>query len=419
MRRMRRFERNILILVSGTGVAQLLPILASPVIARLYGPAGFGYFAVATSIIGIIGVAATGKYEQALLLPDDDLKAWNLAAAALLSALFISLMTLGVLCGFYLTGLLVPELAWFLWVIPLGVFLYSSLQTFVSCANRLKNYKAMAQNRALQSFVSVTIQIVVGLMFPQLGALGLLIGFLVGHALAVALIAFRVGCVKWIEKIQLSRELIWQQAKRYRLFPLFGMPNALANVASRQAPNLMLAFFFGAPIAGFYSMSNRLVSAPLGLLGNSVGQVFFETAARKHNQKENLSPLVSRIYKRLFLVSLIPFAVILLYAPQLFTWVLGQEWLEAGKYAQVLIPWIMMMFLNSPVVPVLAVLERQKTQFTFEMALLVSRVSAILIGAIAFSSPYVAVCLFGGVGFVFNLFLFFYINYLVRRPLTI
>jgi O-antigen/teichoic acid export membrane protein len=192
------------------------------------------------------------------------------------------------------------------------------------------------------------------------------------------------------------------------------MPNALANSASRQVPNVLLASLFGAGAAGHYSLGYRLVSAPLGLLGNAVGTVFFQTSATQQAKKKDLQPLVRATYKRLFMVGLAPFAVLLLTAPDLFAIVFGAEWRIAGQYTQVLTPWLLMMFLNSPVVPVLAVLGRQKVLFRYEMALLAARALSIYIGALLFADTYTAVSLFGAVGFIFNSILFLYINRVVR-----
>jgi O-antigen/teichoic acid export membrane protein len=40
------FLRNTVILVFGTGIAQMIPILLQPVLRRIYAPADFGAFAV-------------------------------------------------------------------------------------------------------------------------------------------------------------------------------------------------------------------------------------------------------------------------------------------------------------------------------------------------------------------------------------
>ncbi|MGA3015050.1 MAG: hypothetical protein ABSD71_13570, partial [Bacteroidales bacterium] len=64
------FFRNTVILVFGTGVAQMIPILLQPILRRVYAPADFGAFAVYFSMIGILVVIANFRYDLAIGLPE-------------------------------------------------------------------------------------------------------------------------------------------------------------------------------------------------------------------------------------------------------------------------------------------------------------------------------------------------------------
>ena len=70
--------KNLSYLVTGTALAQVLIILFQLILRRIYTPADFGAFAVYMSIIGIIAVIASLRYEQTIILPADDNKAYNL-----------------------------------------------------------------------------------------------------------------------------------------------------------------------------------------------------------------------------------------------------------------------------------------------------------------------------------------------------
>ena len=52
------FATDVLKLVTGTTLAQVITVLAAPVISRLYGPEAFGFLTLFTSITSIIGVVA-------------------------------------------------------------------------------------------------------------------------------------------------------------------------------------------------------------------------------------------------------------------------------------------------------------------------------------------------------------------------
>jgi O-antigen/teichoic acid export membrane protein len=52
------FATDVLKLASGTTLTQIIVVLASPLLTRLYGPEAFGFLALFTSITSIIGVIA-------------------------------------------------------------------------------------------------------------------------------------------------------------------------------------------------------------------------------------------------------------------------------------------------------------------------------------------------------------------------
>ena len=47
------FSRNVLTLMTGTTIAQAIPIAISPILTRIYTPEDFGVFAL---FIGVVGV---------------------------------------------------------------------------------------------------------------------------------------------------------------------------------------------------------------------------------------------------------------------------------------------------------------------------------------------------------------------------
>ncbi|MBD3843179.1 MAG: oligosaccharide flippase family protein [Campylobacterales bacterium] len=72
------FSRNVLTLMTGTTIAQAIPIAISPILTRIYTPEDFAVFALFVSIVGIMAVVSTGKYEMSLILPKKDTFAYQL-----------------------------------------------------------------------------------------------------------------------------------------------------------------------------------------------------------------------------------------------------------------------------------------------------------------------------------------------------
>jgi O-antigen/teichoic acid export membrane protein len=66
--------------MTGTAIAQAIPIGISPILTRIYTPDNFGVFAIFFSITTIFGTIASARYELAVMLPEREEDAINIFA---------------------------------------------------------------------------------------------------------------------------------------------------------------------------------------------------------------------------------------------------------------------------------------------------------------------------------------------------
>ena len=92
------FNRNVATLVTGTGLAQLIPLAVTPVLSRLYPPEQFGVLALFISVVSSLSVLATGRYEFAIMLPRKDVDATNIAALSITISLIVGVSLFAVAC---------------------------------------------------------------------------------------------------------------------------------------------------------------------------------------------------------------------------------------------------------------------------------------------------------------------------------
>ena len=78
------FSHNVLTLMTGTTIAQAIPIAISPILTRIYTPEDFGVFALFLAITGVFSVVASGRYELALMLPRKEEDAINIFALGMM-----------------------------------------------------------------------------------------------------------------------------------------------------------------------------------------------------------------------------------------------------------------------------------------------------------------------------------------------
>ena len=69
------YARNVLTLMTGTTLAQAIPIAISPILTRLYSPEEFGRFQLFASVATNLAVLGCGRYEFALPLARDEAEA--------------------------------------------------------------------------------------------------------------------------------------------------------------------------------------------------------------------------------------------------------------------------------------------------------------------------------------------------------
>ena len=124
------FSRNVLTLMTGTTIAQAIPIAISPILTRIYTPEDFGVVALFMAIVMIFGSIISARYEFAIMLPEKEVDAINLVALSILIMIIIS-FTLFMIIIFNIdlfTKLLKNnELRLWLYFIPLIVFFWGCL----------------------------------------------------------------------------------------------------------------------------------------------------------------------------------------------------------------------------------------------------------------------------------------------------
>ena len=162
----------------------------------------------------------------------------------------------------------------------------------------------------------------------------------------------------------------------------------------------MLAFFYSTSIVGYYSLANQAVNLPMGLVGMAIGQVFFQKVSEEKNRTGNVKSIVIEVYKRLISIGVFPMLILIILGEELFSFIFGSDWIVSGTYVKILIPWMFLVFIASPLSTLYDVLEKQKIGLWFNLCLLVSRIGALYIGAM-YGGPIFALIFFSLTGIIF------------------
>ena len=374
-------RRGLLAILGGVAGGQLLALLASPVLGRLFPPEQYGPFAVITAAVLPLGTIAALRLELAIPLPRRDGQARDIASLGLWICGFLGLLGLlvswptrnSIASALGQSGTVAALVPW----VPVVAAEVGAFAVLNQLAIRQKAYSAIARRSLLQAAATVVAQIVCGL--AGLGAQGLAIGLALGQAVGVATLALSIRATASSDRDVRtpSRQIL----TRYRSFPLLLAPAGLLNSLGLQAPVLIASALFGVEVSGWLGMTQRILALPIGLLGTTLAQVYLgEFGEAKRTGSAELAPLFTRTSKRLALIGIVIAAIVMVAGPFAFSVVLGGRWETSGEYARALAVGLVVQMVASPLSQTLIVMEKNLQQFIWDIARLGACSGAVWIG---------------------------------------
>jgi len=409
------FGRNVLTLMKGSVIAQLLPLIIMPILTRMISSEDFGVLTLFMSLAPFLMVIAAGRYEQAVVLPKEDKDAINVLALGFVILIFfvaiLSLVTMVSVLTISDWGKM-QALAEWIWLVPVTVFFGATYRIFNMWSNRKKRFGKTSVSLITQASTRSAAQLAggfgkVGILSGQtgfmdffrnafstsfknpsglstLGSGTLIIGYAAGFvfgtfSLLISFFRFDRSLLK-----EVNRNSMKEQAKIYRNFPRINAIHALSDEFKNLGIAATIQYAFSAAIVGFYGMTYRVLHAPLALIGSSISQVFYQKAAEMYANGQDLVPLIKTTVRKMLLIATPIFLIILFFGPTIFEWYLGKDWRIAGVYCQYLTPWMYLNFAIAPVLQVSVIMNKQGAYFIVSLIHNVLVLGAILIGGFVF-----------------------------------
>ncbi|MFZ5573398.1 MAG: oligosaccharide flippase family protein [Thermodesulfobacteriota bacterium] len=376
------FSKDMLKLVSGFSIVQLLNLLAAPLLTRLYSPESFGAVALFISITSIISAIACMRYELAIVLPEDDEEAANIFVLSLVISVMITIVTAVVVIlgrNIILDLLDITILSPYLYLIPIAVQLTGISMALSYWSSRKKRFGTLSVSKVGGSLAMTAVALGGGV--AGIATHGTMIGSnLAGQLVSMIILGMKSWRDDWRYAVATVRwRAISAGMKRHRNFPLYSSWSALLNVLSWQLPVFLLSMFFSPTVVGYYSFGFRILQLPMNLIGSAISQVFFQRAAEaRHDGK--LAVLVEDLFRRLVMFGLFPMLMLTIAGRDLYRLVFGENWSEAGVYTQILGLWAFLWFISSPLSTLFAVLEKQDFGFKLNIVLLATRLLSLVLG---------------------------------------
>lgn len=368
------FLRNALTLISGTMIAQIISYSISPIISRIYSTEEMGDFGLYSRIVAFISAIAMARLELSLPLPKSDSHSYLLFRLALK----IALLTFGIsfLIGivYLFSNPFSISLLLFVLITLFSAVFIIVINLGTNWAIRKKNFKAISRSRISNSIFSNGTRLLFGLF--GFGSIGLILSSLVGYIISsmgfIRVFLFDRNFFKNYK----SKKKTYILVTEYKDLPLVNLPHVLIDLGRDLLIAFLIVYYFGKDLFGSYTYSIMILGLPIALIGQAIGQVFFNKCSEIVNKGGSVNSLLKRTLMILSLSSIIPFTVLFFFGSDLFSFVFGENWQFAGRCAEILAIGTFFNFLISPLSNLPIVLKKQKQYFVLG---LISTVNQIFI----------------------------------------
>ncbi|MCY1720528.1 oligosaccharide flippase family protein [Prolixibacteraceae bacterium Z1-6] len=391
------FYRSILSLFSGMCVARIVPALFAVVIARIYNPDDFGLFILYLTIASVLSIITTGKYENAIILVESSHEKRQIfSVAQKINTVINGSLLMVLFLGSLLIGDYERKDILLLVLIPLYAFFFSSIQLIRNVFISKKQFNQISILETSRAVLTGGLQCLL-FVWPDFG---LFLGAVLAQGIIYGFYSWRVAEALYFRLTRLNADEL-DLAKRYIDFPKFSVLSEVFNFISSQLPVFLIKPFFGSTMLGLYSFSHRYISIPVQLLSKSISSVYLQKCQDLKDNHGELGELTLSLFKKQFLLGILPFTILGLWGKVLFVFVFGAEWEFSGYLAQIISPWLFAVMLGSPLSAIFIVREKQRLSMVFNITLLAVRAASLIVGGWVYNDITMAVGFYSLTGFVF------------------
>ena len=359
-----QFLKNVLTIFSGTTIAQIINFSAIIILQRyFYSPEEYAPFRLFFEFAAVFSSVAALRLESGLILEREDNRALSLLRICLKYAVIVSLIGGVVFTFYFINEIKVFQYEWLLIVLmPLAIFSNGIIQISRQFFTRSKNFLTITTSRVIHSTSGSLAQIITGLL--SFNFTGLVIGRLIG------LVSGNINYVRkyfqknnWIQKNKtLEKELI----QKHNKFIWFSSPGVFVGNSINLITLIFFTHYYGEKFSGLLAAAIQYLGLLIMMFSSSFAQVYYNEIAQIKNPKA-LYKSYTYWLKRLFVLTLIGWIILVITPSSLLTSILGAKWSGLMDAIKVISPWMAIMFIASSLSYVFIRLEKQKEIFFFDV----------------------------------------------------
>ena len=332
------FARGLATVFSGALAAQSIGLIVLPIFSRLFSPEAFGQLQVYQSLLTVLSIAVTSRFELALLSCQDD-EAKEVLESGFCVTIILA-FTIGIILFLLNSFEMVPILGTIPFAVPYIVLALAATgltNLFFYRLLRSYQFRHNVLLRISQAGSYAIVGLSIGFINPTLD--GLIIADLSGRLAAIAIAILLIAKKLDIEFPNMQRiRGLGRFLSKYKDLPKYSLPGSLANASGAALTPLLIYSHFGTSAAGQFGLIDRTMTLPMAMIISAASQVF---AAQFSDYYRNNSFAAISFFRRIAFGSLVIAAlgVALIWSvlPLLITFGYGGQWQVAGDLAQILV----------------------------------------------------------------------------------
>lgn len=377
------FTQNYAVVLSGAGVNILVQVFVTPILTRLYTPEAYGIYSLFLVVSTNLALIVSLRLPQAIMLPKVESEFRALMRIGLMSTIILSLLLFGLFFFFneaFLHFFNAKKLIDYYYLIPIMTLLICLNQYFGSWQYRSNFFK---KSVAIDTSISIGVRafnLVYG--FLSKGTLlGLVFGDMLGKIFGLIL-SWRLILKEKVHELfaPVPKDDLVHAYKTYKVYPFINLPGMWLEMFSGQLPVLFLSFVYGLPSVGLLSLAVGIMDIPKRLFAYSATSAFYKKAVDVYaTSKEELGALAIRTLYLLLAITVIPYAVVVVFGEELFALILGGRWADSGLIAQYLAMYYVLELLCVSLGSIFYVLRKEKVLFRFQIGFLLIRLIVLFI----------------------------------------
>lgn len=356
-----KLRSSLLQLIAGSGASQLILILASPLIAKIYDPAEFGVYSTLLVVISCAIIVSSGKIDLGISISKTSQDRIEMLKSGLkFSALTSPLLSLIV---FYYSNLIGLKHILIYLLIYLAILSGAWSQLYWSYSIANQKFSANSTAGVFKSFTLITSQVLFGTISPT--SPSLLFSYILSQ-LAIIVSLNRSKFVAFDLKHKINFVSI-------RPFLRFSTPQSLINLASNSIPTLAIMHYYGPFEAGCYELTRRMANIPIHTLGESYRNWLYGrlTAVESPDYLAYIKPQFLKISG----IVAVSIPIIFSLFPIVFKQIFDPSWYLSIDFFYLMLIWTLSSILNIPFNVILnannkqsSILIMETVQFSIRLA---------------------------------------------------